>query len=101
MEQRSSEKGFFSSPPVSMQLSFDSIKTSGNLLVEAFACSKGGAGCNPLMQYHSGRNVSLVQTVGPCTACRTMRDDARWPSSEDLNVGVRKPELVSPHQKCC
>lgn len=98
--ERSSEKSPFSSALVSTQLSFDSTKTSGNILVEAFACSEGGAGCNPLTPYQAGRNVASVQTVGPCSLCRTMHEDTRWPCSEDVNVVVRKPGLVSPHQKC-
>lgn len=98
---RSSEKGPSSSPLVSMQLSFDSIKTSGNLLVDTFACSKRGAGCNPLTPFQAGRNVASLQTLGPCSACRTMHKDARWPGSKDVNIEVKKPGLVSLHQKCC
>lgn len=65
--------------------------TALKLQVTSFACSKWGAGCNPLTSYQAGRNVASVRTVGPCSACRTMHEDTRWLGSEDVNVGVRKP----------
>ena len=73
--ETSAEKGPSSPAPVSMQLSFDRIKTSGNLLVKAFACSKGGAGGNPIIPFQAERNVTLAQTVGPHSTSRTTRGD--------------------------
>lgn len=48
--------------------------TALKLQVTSFACSKWGAGCNPLTSYQAGRNVASVRTVGPCSACRTMHE---------------------------
>lgn len=71
--ERSSEKGPSSSFLVSMQLSFDSIKTSGNVFVEAFTCQKGELSAIHLCHFklggawHHFRQLVPAVRVGPCT----------------------------------
>lgn len=76
----SPQKGCSFSSLISLQLNFDSVKTSGNLHMKAFGCSKRGSWLqsrDAVLGWEEEYEISVD------SMCRTMGMDVRWLSSRE------------------